>query len=642
MKSTYLSLLTVSVALLVAGTSTAAVVTLQPVDDAYLISSGSQADQTWNSPVLEQFGYYGAFKRPLFKFDLSSIPDGATILSARLTIALQGIYGGQGHSTTVWRMPNDNWYETNVTWNSYPQTGAVVVASLPGTGQLGDRVWHIQLADWPYAADLADDAVTFQTRWDADGYGGSEGDGYYKANSYSSKEGTVAPTLQIEFTPPPSPFTYSAATMPVGDSDSGPDCLATADVNGDGRLDLISANYGFRWANPGEPGGWGTNVVVLTNNGSGGFALNATLSVGAGPSSVVAVDFNGDGWPDVVSANQSGNTLTVLTNNGEGGLGWQTTLAINDAPSSLVAADVNGDWALDLACVRSGANAVTVLTNDGRGRFVAQGAFAVGAKPIFLVTTDVNDDARPDLVSVNHDAGSLTVLTNNGSGFGFNATLAVGSIPVAAAAGDVNQDGQPDLVCANWGANTLTVLTNHGASGFGVSATLPVGATPSSVVVGDFNGDGAADLICANTSTGAGNSLTIYTNSGSGSFGLQDTLLLGNIPTSLLAADVNGDGRLDVNFLNFRDGTLTVLLNTTAFPPAFSSRALTISRQDGGVRVAWPSASPGWSLQQKRDLTARHWLPSGHDGYPFTDDRTNQSLSLPAANAGRFFRLLHP
>ena len=136
--------------------------------------------------------------------------------------------------------------------------------------------------------------------------------------------------------------------------------------------------------------------------------------------------------------------------------------------------------------------------------------------------------------------------------------------------------------------------------------------------------------------------LTVLTDSGSGSFGLQATLTLGNIPTSLLAADVNSDGRLDLNYLNFRDGTMTVLLNTTQFPPATSSRELTITRQGGGVRVAWPSASPGWPLQQKRTLTAPNWLPSGHDGYPFTNDRTNASLTLPAANAGLFFRLLYP
>ncbi len=453
--------------------------------------------------------------------------------------------------------------------------------------------------------------------------------------------GLVRPFLLSPAAPPAS-FSFTANTVPVGDGDSGPDCLATADVNDDGRLDLISANYGFRWALPGEPGGWNTTLTVLTNNGDGGFGSNATLTVGAGPASVVAVDVNGDGRPDVISADQTAGTLTVLTNDGSG-FGWQATLPVGSMPSSLVAADVNGDWSLDLAVVNSGDNSLTVLTNNSRGVFGLQGAFPVGAKPIFLVTTDANGDRRPDLISVNHDANSMTVLTNNGSGgFGFSATLAVGNIPVAVAAGDVNGDGWPDLAAVNWGANTLTVLTNNSQSVFGLHTTLPVGTTPSSVAVADFTGDGAADLICANTSSGTDNSLTVYTNSGSGSFGLQATLALGSIPTSILAADVNSDGRLDANFLNFRDGTLTVLLNTTLFAAAVSQPALSISREGGAVRMAWPSASPGWSLQQKRDGMAPNWLPSGHDGYPFTDDRTNKSLTLPAGNARLLFHLLHP
>jgi hypothetical protein len=235
----------------------------------------------------------------------------------------------------------------------------------------------------------------------------------------------------------------------------------------------------------------------------------------------------------------------------------------------------------------------------------------------------------------------MTVLTNIGGGFDFSATLAVGNIPVAAA-GDVNGDGWPDLAAVNWGASTLTVLTNNGHGLFALHTTLPVGTTPSSVVVADFTGDGAADLICANTPAGTDNSPTVYTNSGTGNFGLAATLALGNIPTSLLAADVNSDGRPDASFLNFRDNTITALLNTTLFTAAVSRPALTISREGGAVRIAWPSASPGWSLQQQREVTGPNWLPSGHDGYPFADDRTNKSLTLPAANAGLLFRLLHP
>ena len=189
-------LLAGSLAWLSAERSAADVVTLQPVDDAYLSNSPGESNLPWDTAELVQFGYYSNVKRPLLKFDLSSLPDGATVLSAELTLQLVGIYGGQGHFTSVWRMPNDNWAEETVTWDSYDQTGAVSVAILPGAVEIGSRVWNISMADWTYAEDLLDNAVTFMVRWDDSG-GFYETDGYYKANNYSSKEGTSAATLTL-------------------------------------------------------------------------------------------------------------------------------------------------------------------------------------------------------------------------------------------------------------------------------------------------------------------------------------------------------------------------------------------------------------------------------------------------------------
>ena len=96
-----------------------------------------------------------------------------------------------------------------------------------------------------------------------------------------------------------------SSTLGVG---SDPNSIAVADVNGDGKADLICANY------------YGNSLSVLTNNGSGGFGhSNATYAVGSGRVCVTAADVNGDGKVDLISANQSAdNTLTVLTNNGSG------------------------------------------------------------------------------------------------------------------------------------------------------------------------------------------------------------------------------------------------------------------------------------------------------------------------------------
>jgi hypothetical protein len=204
MRSQYIRILAGALVVLTAEVATADVLTLQPVDDAYLSNSGGEADLTYNTADLEQLGYFSSIKRPLLKFDLSSIPDGATVVSAQLTLQLAGVSGGDMHYTSVWRMTNDNWAEETATWNSYSQTGAIALAILPPTTHTGVRAWDMRMTDWAYAEDLLDNAVTLMMRWDDSAPNRYETDGYYKWNTYSSKEGTVAPTLRIEYTPDPS------------------------------------------------------------------------------------------------------------------------------------------------------------------------------------------------------------------------------------------------------------------------------------------------------------------------------------------------------------------------------------------------------------------------------------------------------
>jgi formylglycine-generating enzyme required for sulfatase activity len=299
----------------------------------------------------------------------------------------------------------------------------------------------------------------------------------------------------------------------------------------------------------------GGAIAWITNSG---FVLTSTLTVGSFPVSVVAADVNGDGRVDLICANNGDNTLTVFANNGSGVFGANATLPVGSGPAYVVAADVNGDGKLDLICANNGTNTLTVLTNNGNGVFGANATLTVGNGPFTVAAVDVNGDGSLDLICANSGTNTLTVLTNNGSGvFGANATLTVGDGPFTVAAADVNGDGKVDLMSANVDS-TLTVLTNDGSGGFVFSATLPGGTGPGSVAAADVNGDGKVDLICADM---YGGTLRVLTNNGSGVFGANATLTVGNGPFSVVAADVNGDGKVDLICPNIGDNTLTVLTN---------------------------------------------------------------------------------
>jgi hypothetical protein len=204
---------------------------------------------------------------------------------------------------------------------------------------------------------------------------------------------------------------------------------------------------------------------------------------------VVAVDVNGDGNVDLISANLyvGTSTLTVFTNNGTGVFGSNATLNVvfNTTLTSLCAADIfgNGKQALILIGTNSaGLNALTIFTNNSSGGFGLHATLtnAVGSQPVSVCAADVNGDGHVDLITANYGANTLTVLTNNGSGgFGSNATLNVGSGPVSVCAanlkGYTNGDCV-DLISANYGAGTLTVWTNNGSGVFGSNATF--NATP--------------------------------------------------------------------------------------------------------------------------------------------------------------------
>jgi len=255
------------------------------------------------------------------------------------------------------------------------------------------------------------------------------------------------------------------------------------------------------------------------------------------------------------------------------GLAFESkTIAVGNGPSSVVAADINNDGNVELICTDSKDNALTVLTNDGSGGFVSNATYSLpGVNPACVVAADVNGDSMSDLIVALYNSNEIMVLTNNGTGgFGSNAVYSVGQAPSCVVAADINGDGNPDLITANTSGypfGGLTILTNDGSGDIGFDATLRVGATiPDDeshwVAAADINGDGKLDLISADI---LANTLTVLTNNGNGSFGSNATYNVGFEPQCVVVADVNGDGKPDLISANYGHapsvGTLTVLTN---------------------------------------------------------------------------------
>ena len=343
-----------------------------------------------------------------------------------------------------------------------------------------------------------------------------------------------------------------------------------------------------------------TNLNLAGNSGgaialSGNFVLSSSPTVGNSPCSVTSADVNGDGKPDLICANQSANTLSVLINNGSGSFVLASSPSVGSFPSSVTSADVNGDGKSDLIIANAAGNTLTVLTNNGSGGFTLSSSPGVGSAPISVTAADVNGDGKPDLISANESLiGTLTVLTNNGSGgFVLASSPSVGSQPSSVTSADVNGDGRLDLISANQSDNTLSVLTNAGAGRFVLASSPSVGVRPRSVTAADVNGDGKPDLIVANyVGDFSPGTLTVLTNNGSGGFALAALLNVDDSPTSVMSADMNGDGKPDLISAHKYDNSLTVFLNMTTFFGNGSGLLIPPSAIIGGVTTNIISSDP--------------------------------------------------
>ncbi len=327
-----------------------------------------------------------------------------------------------------------------------------------------------------------------------------------------------------------------AVEYPAG---TAPRALIVADLNGDGRPDLVTWDLA-------TSDSAGANLGVVLNRGDGTLIVALPEALPWAPVQATAVDVDGDGKPDLVVISPQGDVWVQL-GEGDGTYGAPSHYALTGGPTSVAVGDLNGDGEPDLAV---GCEPWTfVMSNEGGGTFGAP--VEVGPPLYSLTAADLDGDGSLDLVGVDPHSGNVTVLRNQGGGT-FAAPViypvsAASDRPGALAVGDLNGDGKPDLAVA--GVTSMSVLLNAGDGTFAPAVQYSVyGAT---VAMGDLNGDGKPNLVVEQG---------VLVNEGDGTFAapMAGTSLPGGF---IVVVDMNGDGKLDVVVTSEGADTVNVLLN---------------------------------------------------------------------------------
>jgi hypothetical protein len=337
---------------------------------------------------------------------------------------------------------------------------------------------------------------------------------------------------------------------------------ATSDLNGDGFSDIVAASQNA------------DNVTVLLARRDGTFSSPVEYPVGAnpgvelaGPFDVRIADINGDGHPDIVTADWRGTfipgTISVLLGRGDGTFAPPQKFATDLEPVSVALGDVNGDGFLDAVTANFRASSVSLLLGNGDGTFGAQTVLPSYPYVVAVALADLDGDGRQDLVVEGFLEGIYVSL-----GSGDDSFPASTHIPAQAGGGgdlevtDLNGDGTKDVVVPGESADLVSVLLGRGDGSFDPAATYPTGAGtyPIDVEVADLDGDNVLDLATANANSSA---ISILAGVGGGTFGAPSRYTTGQ-SWGIAAGRFNRDARPDLALGQF--DRVTVLLNVTGDP----------------------------------------------------------------------------
>lgn len=315
----------------------------------------------------------------------------------------------------------------------------------------------------------------------------------------------------------------------------GSDFIIAADFNGDGNIDAAAM----------QSSGEFDCISYRFGNGNGTFGSENRRCLRGVNEGAVAVDVDKDGDFDIAVADLWNYDLVIVPNNGSGDLGEETAYDVGAEPYGLIAGDFSGDGYPDLVTANVN-DTLSYLQNNGNGTFAAATSLTAGSRPFSLTAADLNQDRKLDLITANAtEESDISILLGNGNGTFQSATqinLASGVIPRHVRVGDLDRDGDYDLAVSTF-EHGLYILLNQGSGTFANPIQYTTGKGGQEMVIADFDGDGDLDIVVTDEDD---DTLTILLGRGDGTFASRQTVATADQPIGIAAADFNNDGDFDL------------------------------------------------------------------------------------------------